>query len=333
MFLGVDGGGSGTALCLISGDGEVLAAARAPSAYYFTEGIELVARVLRPAVAEVCAQAGTTPAEVTHAFFGLPGYGESSSDLPALDAAPREVLGHDRYGVDNDMVCGWAGSLGGADGINVISGTGSMTYGERAGARARVGGWGELFGDEGSAYWIAARGLAAFTRMSDGRLPPGPLHQLLVEHLLLAADLDLVDVVLGRWRGERSRIASLSPLVVEAAGRGDTAAAAILDDAAAELTDVVEATRRRLGFAADETVPVSYSGGVFGAAAVRTAFRDRLAAVPTPYELRRPLHPPVVGAALYAAKLAGTALEGAALHRLRSTSSDPTGGERRVPSL
>ena len=50
-----------------------------------------------------------------------------------------------------------------------------MTYGERAGRRSRVGGWGELFGDEGSAYWIAVRGLAAFSRMSDGRLPAGPL--------------------------------------------------------------------------------------------------------------------------------------------------------------
>ena len=84
------------------------------------------------------------------------------------------MLGHDRYSCDNDMVCGWAGSLAGEDGINVISGTGSMTYGERQGVGHRVGGWGELFGDEGSAYWIAAQGLNAFTRMSDGRLPHGP---------------------------------------------------------------------------------------------------------------------------------------------------------------
>ena len=51
-----------------------------------------------------------------------------------------------------------------------------MTYGERQGVGHRVGGWGELFGDEGSAYWIAAAGLNAFCRMSDGRLPRGPLH-------------------------------------------------------------------------------------------------------------------------------------------------------------
>src|SRR6185436_15466750 len=111
----------------------------------------------------------------------------------------------------------WAGSLGASDGINVISGTGSMTYGERAGTGARVGGWGELFGDEGSAYWIATRALSVFSQMSDGRLAPGPLMDVLRTHLDLSADLDLVDVVLNRWKGSRSEIAALSRQVGAAA--------------------------------------------------------------------------------------------------------------------
>ena len=47
----------------------------------------------------------------------------------------------------------------------------------------------------------------------------------------------------------------------------------------------------------------------------------------TGYELRRPLYEPVVGAALYAAKLAGTPLDQAALDRLRSTPVPTTAGE------
>ena len=175
VFLGVDGGGTKTALCLVNGEGRILARARAPGCYYFAGGMDLVERVLRQGVDEVCRQAGIAPADIVHAFFGLPGYGEVSGDVPALDAAPGGALGHGRYACDNDMVCGWAGSLGGADGINVVSGTGSITYGERAGGGVRVGGWGELFGDEGSAYWISIRGLRAFSQMSDGRLPVGPL--------------------------------------------------------------------------------------------------------------------------------------------------------------
>jgi N-acetylglucosamine kinase-like BadF-type ATPase len=157
-YLGVDGGGSKTAFALIDDTGHVLTRATAPTSYYFNDGFDVVERVLAQGITDVCGQAGIEASDIDAAFFGIPGYGEASGDIEQLDAVPRSVLGHDRYSCNNDMVCGWAGSLAGEDGINVISGTGSMTYGERQGTGHRVGGWGELFGDEGSAYWVAAQG-------------------------------------------------------------------------------------------------------------------------------------------------------------------------------
>ncbi|MFF4898025.1 N-acetylglucosamine kinase [Streptomyces sp. NPDC001068] len=324
MFLGVDGGGTKTAFCLIDSAGTVRARAVAEGAYYFADnaagGVEHVAQVLRDGVGAVTEDAGITYADIAYAFLGLPGYGEVPGDVAALDAVPGKVLGHRRYACDNDMICGWAGSLGAVDGINVISGTGSMTYGERHGRGVRTGGWSELFSDEGSAYWIAARALNVFSRMSDGRLPEGPLAEILRRRLGLTTDLEVIDVVLNRWQGHRSEIASLSPLVVEAAGQGDTQAAAVLTEAGRELALLVDSARRRLGFAATEPVPVSYSGGVFGSSAVLDAFTRELHTGTARYELRRPLFEPVVGAAVYAAKLAGTPLDAAALAALRSTS-------------
>jgi N-acetylglucosamine kinase-like BadF-type ATPase len=319
MYLGVDGGGTKTALCLLYRDGRVAAQARAPSCYYFTEGIGLVGRVLREGVDEVCEQASVTPADIRYAFFGLPTYGEVSGDVPTLDAIPEAVLGHRRYACDNDTVCGWAGSLGGADGINVVSGTGSITYGEREGRGVRVGGWGDLFGDEGSAYWISIRGLNAFTRMSDGRLPVGPLYEALRDHLELEADLDLVDVVLNRWQGGRSEIAALGRVVAEAAEGGDECAARILSGAADELAKLVDTTRRLLDFGPEETVPVSYSGGVFNVRSVVEGFEAAIEDLHDGYELREPLHSPVVGAAIYAAKLAGDQLDAERLGRPATT--------------
>ncbi|MBM0232322.1 hypothetical protein JNW91_10875 [Micromonospora sp. STR1_7] len=319
MFLGVDGGGTKTAFCLLRADGSIVAQATTASSYYFTEGIGLVTRVLEEGIGAVCATAGSTPADIDFAFFGIPTYGEVSGDVAALDAAPRGVLGHDRYRVDNDMLCGWSGSLGAADGINVISGTGSMTYGERAGRGLRVGGWSELFGDEGSAYWIATRGLQTFSRMSDGRQPGGPLLEVLRDHLGLSADLDLIDIVLNRWQGDRGEIAALSPLVTRAADQGDKAAAAILAEAGQELAHLVETTRSRLGYPAEEQVLVSYSGGTFNAAQVLEAFQQHLHTLHDRYDLRQPIYSPVVGAALYAAKQAGSPLGADALARLRTT--------------
>ena len=89
------------------------------------------------------------------------------------------------------MICGWAGSLQCRDGISIVAGTGSICYGERNGKIARCGGWGELFSDEGSAYWMACRGLNLFSRMSDGRAVKGPLYEIVRERLKLTEDLDL----------------------------------------------------------------------------------------------------------------------------------------------
>ncbi|BBY26601.1 N-acetylglucosamine kinase [Mycolicibacterium sediminis] len=318
-YLGVDGGGSKTAFALIDSDGVVLARATGASSYYFNASFAIVEGVLREGITEVCASAGIDASAIDAAFFGMPGYGEASRDVAELDAMPGRALGHDRYSCDNDMVCGWAGSLAGEDGINVISGTGSMTYGERLGTGHRVGGWGELFGDEGSAYWIATRGLNAFSRMSDGRLPRGPLHALLAERLGIGSDLDAVGLVIETWGGNRGKIAALATTVCEAAQQGDSESRTILSEAVDELATLIETTRVLVGFGDHDVVPVSYSGGMFTNDDYLDLFRAALQRLPAKYDLRLPVLDPALGAAVYAAKHSGQPLNPDALQRLSTT--------------
>lgn len=317
MFLGIDGGGTKTAFALIDSEGRVLARHQESSAYYLEVGMTGLAAMLTRGCDAVFAAAGVTAADLRFAFFGLPAYGEDRAVQAQLDALPCAVLGHERYLCGNDMVCSWAGSLACADGISVIAGTGSMAYGEFAGRRARAGGWGELFSDEGSAHWIARAGLALFSRMSDGRAPRGPLYQLVRERLALQEDLDLCQVVYGDMNGERSRIAALSRLVSEAAALGDAQAQAIISAAAAELAALVDAVRSALGVAAGRGVAVSYTGGLFGAdGPMCVPFAQALAKRSGSYKLAPPRLAPVLGAALYAARSAGQPLDAAALERL-----------------
>lgn len=321
MFLGVDGGGTKTAFALIDRQGQVLARNEQSSAYYLEVGMEGAADVLARGCAALFAAAGVTANDVAFAFFGLPAYGEDRAVQAQLDALPRTVLGHGRYLCDNDMVCSWAGSLAGADGISVIAGTGSMAYGRIGGQGARAGGWGELFSDEGSAYWIARAGLALFSRMSDGRASRGPLHGLLRTRLALQDDLDLCQVVYGELKGERSKVAALSRLVSEAAALGDAQAAAILESAAVEVAALVDAVRGQLGVDPGTEVTVSYSGGLFGVdGPLRAPFARVLAASSAgAYRLMAPRLPPVLGAAVYAAHQVGIPLNPAALDRLAGT--------------
>jgi N-acetylglucosamine kinase-like BadF-type ATPase len=320
-YLGVDGGGSKTALALIDDAGTVIARATAPTSYYFNDGFDVVEKSLAQGVTDICSQAGIATSDIDAAFFGLPGYGEASGDIEQLDAVPAGVLGHDRYSCDNDMVCGWAGSLAAEDGINVISGTGSMTYGERQGVGHRVGGWGELFGDEGSAYWIATQGLNAFSRMSDGRLAHGPLHQMLKDRLQVAGDLDVVSLVIDTWKGNRSKIAALATTVTEAADAGDEVCKRILSAAVGELVVLIETTRTLIEFTDEESVPVSYSGGMFKHQGYLELFVTAMGSAPASYDLQTPRLDPAVGAALYAAKHSGHPLSPAAVQQLSENHS------------
>ncbi|MDW5377526.1 BadF/BadG/BcrA/BcrD ATPase family protein [Halomonas sp. HP20-15] len=303
MFLGIDGGGTKTAFCLLSSSGEVIATAERSTCYYLSVGMDEVHRVLDDGIREICREAEISLNDIDHAFFGLPAYGEGPQVIDTLDNIPKRILGHRRYTCGNDMICGWAGSLGAKDGINVIAGTGSMTYGENGGHGFRCGGWGEIFGDEGSAYWIACRGLNVFTRMSDGRLEKEALYDLISKKMMLTDDLELIDIIINQWDSDRARIAELATLVIDAAHLGDRHALKILSDSAYELAQLVDVTRRNLNFDTVERIPVSYSGGVFRDSLILEAFSKNLAGLGANYELRDPLYSPAVGAALYAAKL------------------------------
>ena len=123
----------------------------------------------------------------------------------------------------------------------------------------------------------------------------------------LDADLDICAHVMGEHGLARDEIAGLAPVVAEAVAAGDPAAVHIHDQAAAELAAMAEALRTELDFAADEPVPLSWSGGVLSNdPSVRTRLEARLREL-GPYVFVEPRHSPAYGAALYAAHQAGEA--------------------------
>ena len=318
-YLGVDGGGSKTRFLLIDEAGNVLSAHTEGPAYHLEIGIEALEVMLARGIERTLQQAGIARSGLTFAFLGLPAYGEDRALQARLDAAPAAALPTGRYRCGNDMVCGWAGALAGAEGINIVAGTGSIAYGEYAGRSARAGGWGELFSDEGSAYWLAREGLRLFSRMSDGRSPPAALHSILRRHFALEEDLDLCAAIYGKSASQRSQLAQLSRLVAEAAAAGDAAARSLFTQAATELADIVDAVRDRLQVPATLDLPLSYSGGLFQLRELLLApFEAALAGRERRYRVSAARLPPDAGAAVYAAKLSGAPLAASSLAALET---------------
>jgi N-acetylglucosamine kinase-like BadF-type ATPase len=320
LLLGVDGGGTKTGFVLLDRDGSVVASHREGGAYHLQVGLDGLREVLRRGLSNLLARAGVETGAIEHAFFGLPAYGEDSELQPQLDALPEPLLGHRRYRCGNDMICTWSGALAGQDGIGLVAGTGAIGYGEREGISARASGWGELFGDEGSAYWVALRGFNAFSRMCDGRLPKGPLYAIVNDAFGLTTALDLCGRLMGPPALGRDQIAAYSALVSQAAAGGDAVARGIFAAAADELAQVADALRVQLAYPPGETVPVSYSGGLFNTGDVLLVpLRSQLATRCPGFDLRAPLLSPSVGAAMYAARACGSPFTAEAIARLRET--------------
>ena len=92
MYLGVDGGGTKTALALVDREGRLLARHVTGAAHYIASGMDEVRSMLHGAVAALLAKAAVPVGKVDYAFFGLPSYGEDSSLTSALDALPEGCL-------------------------------------------------------------------------------------------------------------------------------------------------------------------------------------------------------------------------------------------------
>jgi N-acetylglucosamine kinase-like BadF-type ATPase len=319
IFLGIDGGGSKTHFLLINDAGKVLASHAEGPAYHLEIGLDALKDLLARGIEQTFRQANLSPADLTFAFVGLPAYGEDSTLLSVLDAAPSGSLPAGRYRCGNDMVCGWAGALAGLDGISVVAGTGSIAYGEYRGRSARAGGWGELFSDEGSAYWLAREGLRLFSRMSDGRSPRSALYERVRRHFALADDLDLCASIYGKSAAQRSQFAQLARLVAESATAGDPTARLLFAQAASELAELVDAVRDQLRVPSATDLPVSHSGGLFDLRELLLApFEAALARGARRYRVLAARLSPDAGAALHAAKLCGAPLQAASIETLES---------------
>ena len=208
-----------------------------------------------------------------------------------MRAAVERAVGDLPFELVNDVEEAWAASLGLRDGIVVICGTGSIGYGRRGERATRAGGWGYQVGDEGSGYWMGTELLRLFSRQADGRDPRGPLFDTVMERLGLTAPYDIITYAREELGGDRTKIASLTAVLREAARAGDPAARGVYARAAEELGALVRTIYHALwagdvsGRAAKqgdacvaprdfdgripapepvaESVPVGYVGGVF----------------------------------------------------------------------
>jgi N-acetylglucosamine kinase-like BadF-type ATPase len=254
--VGVDAGGTNTRAAAADLETGVIHRGRAEGANWTAHGPDLC----RKRIAAAVSAALPSEARPRGVCLCIAGYYPPDHEEMAERWA-REMWPGVPVRIVPDVVGAWAGALGGEPGIVLISGTGSICYGRNGeGQEARAGGWGPLFGDQGSAYWAALAALRALAEEVDGIRPASALgERLLARWPELGTDLRgwLRGVYRLQWG--REQVAEIATEVAGAADAGDAAAVEILDGAAGELARQARAVERRLK---SDNLPLALHGGL-----------------------------------------------------------------------
>ncbi|TCW80952.1 ATPase [Burkholderia sp. SRS-46] len=282
--IGIDGGGTGTRAVLADRQGRELAQGRGgPSGLGL--GIERAWASIGVACADAFTQAGVAFDWSRCALgCGLAGVNNAGWLAAFRAQAPLAALA-----VESDAYTTVVGAHGGAPGLVVALGTGSIAAAlDAAGACRIAGGFGFPSGDEASGAWLGMRALAYAQQALDGRAPRDAFAgALLVE--IGAADREAL--VAWSCDANQTAYARLAPLVF--AHRTHPVAAALIAQAGDEIGKMIDALDPR------HALPVALCGGLADALAP---------AVPARHAAR--LRAPLEDSAHGALRLALTAARG-----------------------
>lgn len=301
LFLGVDGGQSSTKALIGDEAGRVQGAGVGGPCNHAgaAEGREKLARAVRESVAGACEHANLDALYVRFetACFGMSGGPEDKQAILA------EILPAAKLIVTHDALIALSGATAGEPGVVVIAGTGSIAFGRNAGGEiARAGGWGFLFGDEGSGFDIVRQAVRAALRFEEGWGPETALHRVLVGETGARDANDLMHrLYTEEW--PRPRASLLARTVDGVALDGDPVASEILLNAAQQLATLAVSVRRRL-FQPGEAAHVCYIGGVFQSRMLLERFRQ-LVELEEGSRVALPRYEPAAGALLEAYRAAG----------------------------
>ena len=293
IAVGVDAGGSKTAVTY-SVDGACKGVWYGSAANATVRGPERASSTIAETIE--LALEGALPDSI---FVGAAGAGRESI-ATSLRGALESRFGRARVEVRDDAYIALRAAVPEGDGTVLIAGTGAIAYAEKNGEGFRAGGYGYLFGDAGSGFAIGAAAVERLLRFYDGRVT----RDAFTEQLENALNVRSLEETLQKVYAEPSpsrAVADLAPLVLDLAGRGDRSASKIVQQAGADLCDLVKSAIKA-GRLSDSRAPIVFSGGLLRAASllsylIETRLLNDFPAMPILKE-----HPDPCAGALYAAE-------------------------------
>ncbi len=278
LFVGMDGGGTKTECIILNESGKVLGIASAGSSNIVRVGEARAFEALETCLAGALKLTKQRKSSVVGVIAGLAGCGRAAIRRSA-ERFFRKSLPEANCHVTTDLRIALASVSEAGPALVIVAGTGSGALARGQDDREmRAGGWGPWASDEGSAFDIGRKAMAAMARMQDGRERSSVLAGLAEQALGVRDWSGLQEAIRS---SPLERLPKLFPAVVEAARRGDPTARRILREAGTALGELGRHLIRALHLRG-ATLAVGLVGGVFGRSPLldRTVRRLLLKAAP-----------------------------------------------------
>jgi N-acetylglucosamine kinase len=256
IAIGIDAGGTKTLGILVDTQGRELHRAEAGGANPWDVGPD-AARLALLSVLKPLLEGGAVRA----VCLGSAGIDREADRLAAETSLRSMVPSNVAIAARNDAsaALGLVGSKRPA--MVVIAGTGSIAYGERGdGSIARIGGHGAIIGDRGSGSALGLGAVRHAANVLDGTESRGALSDAIIKRLNLRRAQDVV-VRIQHPDLDVPLVASLAPLVEQAALNGDIAAKKLIDEEGEALAG--DAKALALAIREQGTLPVLLVGNIF----------------------------------------------------------------------
>ena len=297
FFIGVDGGGTKTAVAAYENGVKIASSVAGPMNYNFI-GLDAAVKNLTDAI-----EALKIPRqEIAAIGIGDPSLNDGmpmEADDPAVlfAAAAKEALGVPVF-IRSDAYMTLFGLTGGEESaVLMLSGTGAMGIAENAAGDVKTaGGWGRLTEDEGSGCFIAVEGIKAGLRAYDGIAPKTMLTDAMLTHFGVKTPPALIPVFYGE---QESSIPRFAKSVAMCAEDGDPVANNILIEAA---TYLAKYTSVLLDWSGSRKVGV-YGSVICGNKTVRSTYESILFAKYPDLVITEPPIAAEYAAAMYAQKM------------------------------
>ena len=256
-YIGIDGGGTHSRLLAIDLNGRVVGVSHGKSTNVESNSLTVVKQHFQMLLKTFLDQTGCDIADCAALCFGTAGV-DTEDSRRMIECMVDSLNLSCPIRVVNDAEIALFANTQGEPGVMLIAGTGSIGYGSNAQGRTwRVGGFGYILGDDGSAYWVAREGIALALKAFDHSGPGTRMINDFCKALGIREFDMIVDYV---YQKNKSDLARLSHVVTSAHEAGDPMATEVMRRALDALTLIVTTVMRELQMD-DRPYPLLFGGG------------------------------------------------------------------------